>query len=180
MTGEAPRFVPTVVQEGAAADEAYLKVLAGVDIFGALPESQVREIAALGRVVRMPEGAVLASEESVGEAVYAVLDGQVELSADSEVGRITVRVAHTGEAFPLAAIIGTGKIITRAEAMTDLELWRVDRVAFQEFLKSRPEVGLPVYDVAARIMADRYRNTLSRLTHATERALSRSRPRASV
>lgn len=64
--------------------------------------------------------------------------------------------------------------------MTDLELWRIDRVAFQEFLKSRPEVGLQVYDAAARIMADRYRQTLSRLTHATERALAQSRPQVSV
>lgn len=178
--GEAPEFVPAAVRNAPAPDHAYVKMLTTVDIFSALPESQVAEIAALGKVVRMPEGSVLASEESVGEAVYAVLDGQVELSADSEVGRITVRIAHAGEAFPLAAIIGTGKIITRAEAMTDLELWRVDRVAFQDFLKRRPEVGLPVYDAAARIMADRYRQTLSRLTHATDRALSRSRPRVNV
>lgn len=178
--GEAGREKRAVVEEAQKPEDGYAKVLGGVDIFSSLRESQVREIASLGRVVRMPEGSVLASEQTVGEAVYAVLDGQVELSAESEVGRITVRIAHAGEAFPLAAIIGTGKIITRAEAMTDLELWRIDRVAFQEFLKSRPEVGLQVYDAAARIMADRYRQTLSRLTHATERALAQSRPQVSV
>jgi cytidylate kinase len=177
---EAPRARRATISEVPTPDDAYIKVLSGVDIFTGLPGSQVREIASLGQVVRITEGAVLASEETVGEAVYAVLDGQVELSAESEVGRITVRIAHAGEAFPLAAIIGTGKIITRAEAMTDLELWRVDRVAFQEFLKSRPEIGLQVYDAAAMVMADRYRQTLARLTRATERALTRSRPRISV
>jgi CRP-like cAMP-binding protein/cytidylate kinase len=156
------------------------RLLGGVDIFSALPDSQVREIARLGSVVTVPAGTVLASEESVGEAVYAVLAGQVELSSDSEVGRITVRVAHDGEAFPLAAIIGTGKIITRAQAMSDLRLWRVDRVALRGYLKAHPEAGLPVYDAAARIMADRYRQTLSRLTHAAESALVRARPRVTV
>jgi cytidylate kinase len=174
---EAARARGNVISEIPMPEDAYVKALCGIDIFSALPESRVREIAALGKVVRITEGSILASEEAVGEAVYAVLDGQVELSAESEVGRITVRIAHAGEAFPLAAIIGAGKIITRAEAMTDLELWRVDREAFQDLLKKRPEVGLPVYDAAARIMADRYRQTLSRLTHATERALTEARPR---
>jgi cytidylate kinase len=178
--GDARSPAEVTTREAPAVGEQIVKALAMVDIFNALPESLVREIATLGTLVKMPEGAVLASEESVGEAVYAVLDGQVELSADSEVGRITVRIAHAGETFPLAAIIGTGRIITRAEAMTDLELWRIDRAAFQSFLKSRPEIGLPVYDAAARIMADRYRHTLARLTRATERALEQSRPRVSV
>ncbi|MBI4304881.1 MAG: cytidylate kinase family protein, partial [Chloroflexi bacterium] len=157
-----------------------LKALAKVDIFRALPESQVREIARLGRFVKIPEGTLLASEDTVGEVVYAVLGGEVELSAESEVGRITVRVTQGGESFPLAAIIGTGKIITRAQAMSDLELWRVDRMLLQDYLRRRPDIGLKVYDVAARVMADRYRQTLYRLTHATERALTRSRARVSL
>ncbi|MBI4218666.1 MAG: cytidylate kinase family protein [Chloroflexi bacterium] len=178
---EARRAVPKApFEETPGETQERLRALAQVDIFRALPESQVREIARLGRFVKVSEGTLLASEDTVGEVVYAVLDGEVELSAESEVGRITVRITQGGESFPLAAIIGTGKIITRAQAMSDLELWRVDRMLLQDYLKRRPDIGLKVYDVAARVMADRYRQTLYRLTHATERALTQSRARVSV
>lgn len=141
------------------------------DAFRALPASQVRQIAALGELVSVPAGTTLASEEAFGETFYVVVSGQIELSANSALGKITLRIAGPGESFPIAGLLGTGRLITTASAMDDLALWQVDCGVLHEFFDRRPDIGVHVYDTAARVMAERYRQTVSRLTRTAERAL---------
>ncbi|MBI4306548.1 MAG: cyclic nucleotide-binding domain-containing protein, partial [Chloroflexi bacterium] len=97
------------------------------DIFRNLTEGQIQAVVGLGTVSRLAEGSPLGEEEKIGEKVYAVLQGKAQLTSNTGLGPVTVRVAGPGEAFPLASLAGYGMLITSAHAMTDMTVWEVDR-----------------------------------------------------
>jgi CRP-like cAMP-binding protein len=100
-----------------------------------------------------------------------VLEGQVQLTTSSPRGEITVRIAGPGESLPLAALLGSGKLITTAYAMTDLRGMEIPRDKLRELLLQQPAIGMKVYQAMADILGGRYQNTLTRLVGTMEHAL---------
>ena len=145
--------------------------LRDVDLFRGLSGRQMREVAELGQVRWVPQGGSLGVEGQAGSEVYVVLSGRAELTANSSVGRINVRVAGPGESFPLAALLGDGTLITSAQAMTPMEVWAVDRGRLLQHCRASPQTGAAIYAEAARILGERYRRTLWRLTRSSAQAM---------
>ncbi|MBI4219640.1 MAG: Crp/Fnr family transcriptional regulator [Chloroflexi bacterium] len=150
------------------------------DIFRNLSEEQVNAVAGLGTVRRLTEGSPLGEEEKIGEKVYAVLDGKAQLTSNTGLGPVTVRVAGPGEAFPLASLVGYGMLITSAHAMTEMTVWEADRQRLLTFCSEQPEVGSKVFASAAMVLAERYRDTLTRLTQAAELAVEGVETRVTI
>jgi CRP-like cAMP-binding protein len=153
-----------------AADQqrtALVETLRTVDIFRGLPDSALAQLADLGDRRSVSKGQLMGTEGEIGNSVYVVMDGRAHLSADSSAGRLTARIAGPGESFPLAALLGDGRLITSVEASTDMTVWQVDRRALKEHFRTHCATGAHVYAKAAGILADRYRSTIWRLTQAT-------------
>jgi CRP-like cAMP-binding protein len=144
-----------------------VETLGTVDIFKGLPDSALGQIAELGEVASIPEGHLMGAEGAVGQSVYVVLAGRAHLSADSSAGRLTARIAGPGESFPLAALLGEGRLITTVRASTDMKVWQVDRRVLKAYFRTHCETGAHVYARAATILAERYRSTIWRLTQTT-------------
>jgi len=90
--------------------------LAPVDILGQLSHEELDRIAAIGRRVKLPLGSMLARQGDQGKAIYIILEGQVQLTCSSPQGEVTVRIAGSGESLPLAALLGSGQLLTNAYA----------------------------------------------------------------
>ncbi|MBI3744523.1 MAG: cyclic nucleotide-binding domain-containing protein [Chloroflexi bacterium] len=148
--------------------------LRGVDIFSRLSERELREVALCGSFVRISEGSRFAQQGEAGGLVYAVLEGNVQLTTESDRGEITVRVAGPGESLPLATLLGQGTQITSADAMSDLAAFELPRARFFVLIGERPDIGRKVYQAIAEILAGRYRNTLTRLVGTLEDSLRRA------
>lgn len=142
-----------------------------VDILRELTDEERRSIIALGERVHVSEGHLIARGGTAGDAVYVVLQGRAQLSADAKIGNVTVRIAGPGESFPLAALVGDGTLITTVRAMTDMQMWRVDTVRLNLFFSEHPTISAKIYRSAATVLAERYRRTLTQLTGRTEQAL---------
>jgi CRP-like cAMP-binding protein len=142
-----------------------------VSLFEGMTTQQADEVMTLGQRFVVPTGMALVQEGEPGNTLYIVLSGQAQLTARSGVGEITVRISGPGDAFPLAAMVGTGIHITSAEAMTDMEVLALPTGALRALFERRPEIGMRMYAAAAGLMANRYRRTLAHLTDNTAKAL---------
>ncbi len=142
----------------------WFDTLEKVDIFESLSRDELLVVAALGNVRTISDGANLGVEGQKGRLTYVILRGQAELSAYSQIGRITVRMAGPGESLPLASILGDGLLITSVYARSEIIVWEVDSDRLKNFFVDRPDIAAKVYKSAATILAERYRSTLRRLT----------------
>lgn len=143
----------------------------GVDIFSGLTPTQAQRVASLGRVMEVPSYWVLGGPGEPGDALFIILDGKAELRARSALGEVPIRIAGPGETFPLAALVGSGELITAATAITDMELLAIPRAALLGLFAQEPEIGMRMYEAIAAVFLSRYRRTLDLLTSSANQAL---------
>ena len=147
------------------------ELLKEVDIFRTLSDEQRGIVAGLGRVERWAPGAAMGEQGSYGGALYVLLSGQVELVTSSPMGQLTVRVAGPGETLPLAALLGSGRLITTPHTLTDVRAMMIPREQLLMLCDENPSIGMKIFQAVGQILADRYRSTLQRLTEGMDRAL---------
>jgi len=145
-----------------------------VDIFRGLTPSQVSAVAALGTVIRRAGGATLGAEGEEGRHIFVILSGKAQLTAESRIGEMTIRIAEAGESLPLAALLGDGKLITTIKAMTDIEALSIPSARLMELCRERPDIAASLYANVAGILANRYKATLAHFTASAEHAASSS------
>lgn len=145
-----------------------------IDIFRGLDDDQREIVAAIGERIIIPEGTNLGYQGTPTEHFYAILEGNVEMSITSAQGILTLRVASTGESFPLACLVGTGKLVTNAQAMTDIKAIRFHCDDFYHLCLVRPDIGMQVYGAIAEVLVNRYAVTAERLTGTLAKTLERS------
>ena len=143
----------------------------GVDIFADLSKDQIDRVVSLAERLSLSPGEALGTGGELGQRVFIILGGEAQLSAHSEVGEITIRAAGPGESFPLAAILGTGQLITSGEATTDMEVLAIPRSELLDLCEAEPEIGSQIYRAVARLFAQRYNSTLAHLAISAEREM---------
>ncbi len=142
---------------------ASISTLRDVDVFRKLPHQEISKIGALGALVDLKPGVLLGTAGKFGWRLYVILQGTVELSADSAAGPAIVRVVGAGESVPLASILDDGLLITTATTMTEVRAWVVERRRLLAYLHANPRTALSVYRAAAGVLGGRYRATISEL-----------------
>lgn len=147
------------------------RVFRQIDAFSDLSAEQIDRVVALGRRLNVAAGERLGAAGELGESMFLILEGEAHLTTHSEVGEISVRIAQPGEAFPLAALLGSGSLITSGEALTDMEVLAIPRSDLLLLCSREPEVGMRLYAAVGRIFAHRYAETLTHLTISAEREL---------
>lgn len=145
------------------------KQLRAVDLFQGLDDDQVSAIAALGDVQRIPNGSSLVEGGGVADTVFAVIEGHAELRTPSEtIGGITVRNIGPGESFPLAALVGTGELITSGRSVSEMMVVAIPVGSLRSLCEKDGQLGWRLYANVASILADRYRVTVARLVTAMD------------
>ena len=125
----------------------------------------------LDSVYRFRRGRWLGVAGESGYQLYIIMGGRAQLSAQSALGDITVRVAGPGESFPLAALIGSGTLITSVRAMTDMELLAIPCSRLRALCSENSEIGMHIYKEIADVLANRYKRTLRHLATGAEGVL---------
>ncbi len=147
------------------------RVFRQIDAFSDLSHEQIDRVVALGTRDRVSVGDRLGTGGQLGEHMFIILEGEAHLTTHSEVGEISVRIARPGEAFPLAALLGSGTLITSGEALTDMEVLSIPRSELLLLCSREPEIGMRIYAAIGRLFANRYAETLTHLTISAEREL---------
>jgi CRP-like cAMP-binding protein len=169
--GEMPGAVAREPADPSAGLSWEKRVLKGADIFKDLSDEQIAKVASLDATLDVPAGQSLGAAGEPGDRLFIIIRGMAELSAHSGVGEITVRIAGPGESFPLAALLGSGNLITSVEAMTDMQLIAIPRSRLLALFAEEPEIGMKIYEAVAEVLGNRYKSTLTHLTSSAEMAL---------
>lgn len=149
------------------------RVFRQIDAFGDLSPEQIEKVVALGTRRNVAAGELLGTGGELGEFMFVILEGEAHLTTHSEIGEISVRIARPGEAFPLAALLGSGTLITSGEALTEMEVLAIPRSELLMLCSREPEIGMRIYASVGRLFSTRYAETLTHLTISAARELER-------
>ena len=118
-------------------------LLRGVRLFRGLTDLEADTMSQWTTVIECEPGQFIFKEDQVGDALYVVLEGTVEIFIVSDLGKvITLEVLSRGSYFGEQALLPEGSGKRNANARTDDEakLVKIAKSAFLSILKRDPEL----------------------------------------
>jgi signal transduction histidine kinase len=119
-------------------------------LFGGLGDGDLRRLVEMGQIVDLSPGDRLIGEGEVADALYVVLEGELDVTKRS--GRTDVPLARVGPGSlqgEIAALEG-GRRLASVHAATEAEVLRIPVTAVRELLAAGPDVALAVIRTAVR------------------------------
>lgn len=118
-------------------------MLAGVELFEHLGEDDRARLAESIRAKVLKAGEVLFRTGDPGEALFIVLDGEIELFIRDNAGqKIPLTIAGPGQLFGELALLDRGPRTATAEALTDSELLSLSRDDLVALFQKTPTAAL--------------------------------------
>ena len=117
-------------------------------LFGGLPDDQLDRLVDMAEIVDLEPGEALIREGDEADALYVVLEGELDVTKRS--GRSEIPVARVGPGSlqgELAALEG-GRRLASVTAATPAEVLRIPVGAIRELLDAGPDVALAVIRTA--------------------------------
>jgi len=160
-----------------------VEALKRVELFSKLTDEERRELAGRLTVAPFVRGEALTRQGAEAHWLYIIIDGKAEVQVAVDGKRERVASLGEGDFFgEMALMTGEPRRATVA-ALTDMVCYRLDKGAFQEIIKRRPEIAEDISHVLARrrVELEAVREELSeeamraRLNHAQTDLLDRIR-----
>jgi len=139
-----------------------IEVLSKFDLFKGLPESLLKEIAALSAEVSVKKGGVIFQEGEKADKLHFLINGSVALRVNltSRVESVTVSfVSSPYQSFGWSGIVAPNHYTANAESEEDSTLMVISAAPFMKLLEQNPESGFTVMQRITEIIADRLRNS---------------------
>jgi signal transduction histidine kinase len=121
-------------------------------LFAELPDRDVTELAAGGRTLELPAGALVMAEGDRADALVVVLDGELEVTRDSGGARVLLNVCTRGDLLgELGVLQGLPRSAT-VRARTPARVHRIDAGALDRLL-AHPRAARALLQATARRLA---------------------------
>jgi NTE family protein len=128
---------------------------------GLAPE-KLQAIERVVREVRLPAGATLFEAGDVGDALFLVRSGLVEIRGAGPSRSARLTTIGPGETVGEQSLLTGRPRSATAVAQTSVTLWRLDHIDFLELLATTPQVGANVARILSERVTDRPRLGLPR------------------
>jgi CRP-like cAMP-binding protein len=132
--------------------ERRVEALQRVDLFHTLTDEERRELAARLRVAPFVRGEAMTRQGATAHWLYIMTKGDAEVRITVDDSRLSEKVAtlHAGDFFgEMGLMTGVPRSAT-VIAQTDAECYRLDKDAFNDILRRRPEIAEDISHVLAR------------------------------
>ena len=128
------------------------RMLAAVELFEHLTDAERTELAAAIDVRRLQGGDTLFQVGEPGESLYVVQSGEIELFIRDTVGqRIPLAIVGSGEVFGELALLDRSPRTATAIALTDSELFELDRDDLLLLFRTSPDSALRLLAAMGRM-----------------------------
>lgn len=128
-------------------------MLADTGFLSSASEALQKAITALATEMRLAPGDVLFEQGDEGEALYAILEGALEISVLSEDGRkLSLDVLKVGDMTGEIAFFDPGPRTATATALGDTRLLRIRNSDMAEAIRKSPELGIDMIHLAGQRM----------------------------
>ena len=150
---------------GVIAGIRFVHVTDTSDPLAPLHEESLRKIAATGIVRHFPKQTVLIHEGDVGDSLFLITRGEVNINLALPHAVKATRLATFGPGmcFGEMALIEGKPRSAQARALTDAVVYSLDAVAFAKLKSDSPAIAFKLYTALARQVAARLRNTSEQL-----------------
>ena len=123
-------------------------------LFAGVDDAPLRDLVARGEIVDLAPGEVLIREGDEADALFVVLDGELEVTRHSGESRIPLAVVGPGSLQGEIAALEGGRRLASVSATREAEVLRIPVEALRELLATGPDVALSVVRTAvARLRA---------------------------
>lgn len=120
-------------------------VLNKVSLFEGLPDSDLKQISNLATVRTFPRNTVIISEGDNSDSMYVVLAGKVKVYLSDDEGKeIIINILKEGDYFGELALLDESPRSASVMTLEDCRFAVLSKRAFDECLKSNPEIALQV------------------------------------
>ncbi len=109
-----------------------------------LTEAALDDVARRVQFEEREAGEVLVSHGEVGERMYFIESGQVQLRTQTPDGRTMIAELRAGDLLGEAALLTGKPTMATAQALTDVQLWALERADFDELTLKHPRFVLVV------------------------------------
>ena len=125
-----------------------LAMLRRHSLFGQLPPAVIEHLGAYMKRRRLRRGSVIFAKGEPGTGLMAVLAGAVKISVLSADGReIVLNIMREGDVFGEIALLDGHPRTADATAMTDCELFVIERRDFLPLMREEPEIALKIIEI---------------------------------
>jgi CRP-like cAMP-binding protein len=127
--------------------------LKGIRILAGLSDDELEALGKRGQIVGFPPGQVLFKQGQPADAMYFVIEGKVGAYATGPSGgELHLKTIEDGGHFGEIGLLQHGTRTANVRTVTQCTLFRLDRTAFQDVLKT-PEVAVPLLHNLSRSLA---------------------------
>lgn len=132
-----------------------LGYLSDVDLFRDLSDRDMTELDRMTTITTVPRGRVFYQPEDVGEVLFLVKQGQVQLYRISPEGKkLVIATLGPGTLFGEMALLGQQMHNAFAEALDDCLILVMSRADLERLILNKPVVGLRMLEITGRRLND--------------------------
>ncbi len=132
-----------------------LGYLSDVDLFRDLSDRDMAELDRMTTITSVPRGRVFYQPEDVGEVLFLVKSGQVQLYRISPEGKkLVIATLGSGTLFGEMALLGQQMHNAFAEALEDCLILVMSRADLERLILNKPVVGLRMLEITGRRLND--------------------------
>lgn len=132
-----------------------LGYLSELDLFRDLSDRERTEMARMTTLTNMPKGRVFYRPEDVGEVIFLLRQGRVQLYRISPEGKkLVIATLGPGALFGEMALLGQQMHNAFAEALEDCQITLMSRADLERLTLNNPTVGLRMLEITGRRLTD--------------------------
>jgi len=145
-----------------------LNVLKGIDIFKGLDNESLEKILAISKIEDYPGGHRIFEDQSVGDDLYVLLDGEVLIKIENLQPDFDVNICKIdrGQIFGELALIDDAPRSATAECDGQAKLLLINGKKLRELMEKDYKIGYYITNNLAKTVCSRIRNTNSKLLAA--------------
>lgn len=129
--------------------------LATVDLFRELSERDIAELDRMTTITNVSRGRVFYQPEDVGEVLFLIKQGRVQLYRISPEGKkLVIATLGPGTLFGEMALLGSRMHNAFAEALEDCLILVMSRADLERLILNKPAVGLRMLEITGRRLSD--------------------------
>lgn len=130
-----------------------------IKIFEGLSNRQARIAALMGRIQSFHKDSLIIQEGDVGEEMFVVIRGKVEIYSGDWDNRMSIAILGPGDNFGEMAVVRHGFRSASARALEDTELLILDAKSLDRIQKRYPRIASAIFLNLTRILSDRLQIT---------------------
>lgn len=132
-----------------------MRHLSTMDLFQDLSEKEKEELDRMTTMSTVRRGKVFYRPEELGEVLFILKQGKVQLYRISSEGKkLVITVLEKGALFGEMALLGERMHNTFAEALTDCTICVMSRADLERLIMNRPKIALRILEITSQRLRD--------------------------